>query len=105
MRRIVPVVLAILVALFAGLFVTSGFWVNWLWFGSLGLRSVLLTRYAAQWSLFAGGAILAGLFFAINLRHAARGLIAATPQELAVLQPAAGPELPPVTGMALPMVR
>ena len=37
--------------------------------------------------------------------HAARGLIAATPQQLAVLQPAAGPELAPVTGMALPMAR
>ncbi len=42
------------------------------------------------------------------LRHAARGLIAATPQELAVLQEPAGaplPGVPEVTGTALPMVR
>ena len=39
--------------------------------------------------------------------HAARGLIAATPQQMAVLQPEAGPAppapAPPVTGTALPM--
>jgi len=40
------------------------------------------------------------------LRHAARGLIAATPQEAPVLQEASGPALegvPAVTGVALPM--
>jgi hypothetical protein len=35
--------------------------------------------------------------------HAARGIIAATPQELAVLQAASGPPVPEVTGTALPM--
>jgi len=36
--------------------------------------------------------------------HTARGLIAATPQEIPVMQAASGPELPPVvTGTALPM--
>jgi ATP-binding protein involved in chromosome partitioning len=35
--------------------------------------------------------------------HAARGLIAATPQELPLMQQPAGPELAPVTGTALPM--
>jgi ATP-binding protein involved in chromosome partitioning len=35
--------------------------------------------------------------------HAARGLIAATPQQLAVLQPPSGPPVPAVTGTALPM--
>ena len=35
--------------------------------------------------------------------HAARGIIAATPQELAVLQEPSGPSLPEVTGTALPM--
>jgi len=42
------------------------------------------------------------------LRHAARGLIAATPQELAVMQEPAGaplPDVPAVTGTALPMAR
>jgi ATP-binding protein involved in chromosome partitioning len=35
--------------------------------------------------------------------HAARGLIAATPQQLAVFQPPSGPPVPQVTGTALPM--
>ncbi|MBA3262334.1 MAG: Mrp/NBP35 family ATP-binding protein [Thermoleophilaceae bacterium] len=35
--------------------------------------------------------------------HAARGLIAATPQQLAVFQPPSGPPMPEVTGTALPM--
>ena len=37
------------------------------------------------------------------LRHAARGIIAATPQQLAVLQSPSGPPVPAVTGTALPM--
>ncbi len=39
------------------------------------------------------------------LFHAARGLIAATPQELAVLQPPARPDIAPPSGVALPMAR
>jgi ATP-binding protein involved in chromosome partitioning len=37
------------------------------------------------------------------IRHAARGIIAATPQELAVFQAPSGPPVPAVTGRALPM--
>ena len=37
------------------------------------------------------------------LFHAARGVIAATPQEIPTMQPASGPPLPKVTGTALPM--
>jgi ATP-binding protein involved in chromosome partitioning len=37
------------------------------------------------------------------LRHTARGIIAATPQELGVFQPASGPPVPAVTGTSLPM--
>jgi ATP-binding protein involved in chromosome partitioning len=37
------------------------------------------------------------------LFHAARGVVAATPQELAVLQAPSGPPVPQVTGTALPM--
>ncbi len=37
------------------------------------------------------------------LRHAARGIIAATPQELAVMQAPSGPPVPAITGTALPM--
>jgi ATP-binding protein involved in chromosome partitioning len=39
------------------------------------------------------------------LYHAARGIIAATPQELGVLQAPSGPPLPEVTGTALPMAQ
>jgi ATP-binding protein involved in chromosome partitioning len=39
------------------------------------------------------------------LRHTARGLIAATPQELAVFQAPSGPPVPEVTGTALPMAQ
>jgi ATP-binding protein involved in chromosome partitioning len=39
------------------------------------------------------------------LRHTARGLIAATPQELAVLQAPSGPPVPEVTGTPLPMAQ
>jgi len=37
------------------------------------------------------------------LFHAARGVIAATPQQLAVMQEPSGPPVPEVTGVALPM--
>jgi ATP-binding protein involved in chromosome partitioning len=37
--------------------------------------------------------------------HAARGILAATPQELAVFQAASGPPVPEVTGTALPMAK
>jgi ATP-binding protein involved in chromosome partitioning len=39
------------------------------------------------------------------LHHTARGLIAATPQELAVLQEPSGPPVPEITGTALPMAQ
>ena len=35
--------------------------------------------------------------------HTARGIIAATPQELAVFQTPSGPPVPEITGTALPM--
>jgi ATP-binding protein involved in chromosome partitioning len=39
------------------------------------------------------------------LHHTARGLIAATPQQLAVLQEPSGPPVPEITGTALPMAQ
>jgi ATP-binding protein involved in chromosome partitioning len=39
------------------------------------------------------------------LYHAARGIIAATPQELGVLQAPSGPPIPEITGTALPMAQ
>lgn len=76
MRRSVLIPAGIVVAVLALGFFTAGFWVNWLWFDSLGLRSVLMTRYVAQWSLFVGGFLIAGGFFALNVRFAGRKLVA-----------------------------
>jgi len=39
------------------------------------------------------------------LYHAARGIVAATPQELGVLQEPSGPPVPEITGTALPMAQ
>ncbi|MFN8512112.1 MAG: UPF0182 family protein [Chloroflexia bacterium] len=77
MRRPLFVVLGIIAVAAILLFVTSGFWVNWLWFDSLGLRSLLMTRYVAQWSLFLGAFVVAGLFFGLNIRYAGRKLLGA----------------------------
>ncbi len=75
MRRVVFGILGIAVVLLVLTILTAGFWVNWLWFGSLGLGSVLTTRYLAQAALFAGGTLLAGLFFGLNIRYAGRRLL------------------------------
>lgn len=74
MRRAIVVVVGLLVAALVVLIVTAGFWANWLWFGSVGLQSVLVTRYVAQWSLFGAASLLAALFFGLNVRYAARQL-------------------------------
>ncbi|MDP9364943.1 MAG: UPF0182 family protein, partial [Chloroflexota bacterium] len=57
---------AVILGLFLALFATAGFWVNWLWFGSVGYRSVLVTRYVAQATAFVAGGLLAAGFFAAN---------------------------------------
>ena len=77
MRRTVLIVVGLLAAVLAVTVITAGFWANWLWFGSLGLRSVLLTRYVTQGALFVVGSLFAGLFFGLNLRHAGRQLLSA----------------------------
>ncbi len=62
----------VILALVIGLSVTAGFWVNWWWFESVGYRSVLVTRYAAQALAFVVGGLLAGAFFAVNWGYALR---------------------------------
>lgn len=75
MRRAVFIAVGVLAAILVILVLSASFWVNWLWFGSLDLRGVLLTRYTTQAALFAGGALISGLFFALNVRYAGRQLI------------------------------
>lgn len=54
------------------LFTTAAFWVDWWWFGSVGFRSVLVTRFLAQGATFVVAAAVAGVFFAANWRSALR---------------------------------
>ncbi len=74
-RRTIIIVVGVLAAILALTLLSANFWINWLWFGSLDLRGVLLTRYVTQGALFAGGALISGLFFALNVRHAGRQLL------------------------------
>ncbi len=54
------------------LFATSAFWVNWWWFGSMGHREVLTTRYTAQLISFLIGGAIAGAVFGGNMVLALR---------------------------------
>lgn len=67
------IVAALVIAVLAiALLGTAGFWVNWWWFGSVGYRSVLVTRYGAQAGAFVLGGALAAVFFAANWWFAVR---------------------------------
>jgi len=63
---------AAILAVFVLVYTTAAFWVNWWWFGSVGYRSMLTTRYTARVLSFLVGGGLAGAFFAANLVFAAR---------------------------------
>ncbi len=54
------------------IFGTSTFWINWWWFGSVGYRSVLVTRYLAQFGMFIAFGLVAGGFFLANAVFALR---------------------------------
>ncbi|HEY8445875.1 MAG TPA: UPF0182 family protein [Thermomicrobiales bacterium] len=56
----------VIFALIILLFVTSAFWVNWWWFGSMGYRDILVTRYTAQVAAFIIGGLAAAAIFAVN---------------------------------------
>lgn len=63
---------AIILVIVVLMFVTAPFWINWLWFGSVGYRSVIMTNYTAQALSFLIAAVLAGLIFYVNMRLALR---------------------------------
>jgi len=67
------IITAAVIALLAVLlFVTAGFWVEFWWFGSVGYRSVLVTRYLVGAAAFVVAAAVATLFFAANWQAALR---------------------------------
>ncbi|HVL25657.1 MAG TPA: UPF0182 family protein [Thermomicrobiales bacterium] len=63
---------AIVLAIIVLAFVTAPFWINWLWFGDVGYRSVLVTNYVAQTVAFLAGAVICGLIFYVNVSLALR---------------------------------
>ncbi|MGB3330296.1 MAG: UPF0182 family protein, partial [Thermomicrobiales bacterium] len=53
-------------------FVFSPFWLNWLWFGSVGYRSVIVTNYLWDWASFLVGGIIGAFIFVFNVWMALR---------------------------------
>lgn len=67
------IVAAVVIFGFIGLvFITANFWVDWWWYGSVGYRTVLTTRYVSVAGVFVGAAIIAALLYAANWRLALR---------------------------------
>jgi uncharacterized membrane protein (UPF0182 family) len=66
------IMVGVLVVIFLLLFGLAPFWINWLWFGSVGYRSVLLTGYIARVISFVVIGLIASAIFGINLVIALR---------------------------------
>jgi len=66
------VALLVLVAIIIVLFGFSPFWINWLWFGSVGYRSILTTNYVFEGLFFLVGGLIAGAAFVLNVWFALR---------------------------------
>jgi uncharacterized membrane protein (UPF0182 family) len=62
----------VIILLFVLASITAPFWINWLWFGSMGYRSVIITNYLGVTITFLVTAILAGAAFHVNVRLAIR---------------------------------
>lgn len=66
------IIVAVLAAIAVIAFITAPFWINWLWFGDVGYRSVLMRTYFAQIGIFFVSALIAALLFLTNMRLALR---------------------------------
>ena len=66
------VMLIILAAIVLVAFVSAPFWINWLWFGDMGYRSVLTKTYLAQGLTFFVAALIAAMLYLTNMRLALR---------------------------------
>ena len=62
----------VIAAIFAFIWLTSTFWIQWWWFESVGYATALTTRYVSGALAFFIGAVLVGGFFAVNWRLALR---------------------------------
>jgi uncharacterized protein len=62
----------VILLLFVLVSITAPFWINWLWYGSMGYRSVIITNYVGVTVTFLLTAILAGAAFYVNARMAIR---------------------------------
>ncbi len=63
---------AVIVGIIAIAVVTASFWINWLWFDSMGYRGVLVRRYAAQGLSFVVVGAISALIFYVNVSLALR---------------------------------
>ncbi len=62
----------VFVGIFAVAFVTASFWINWMWFDSMGYGGVLYRRYLAQALAFVVVGGVAALIFYVNVTLALR---------------------------------
>jgi uncharacterized membrane protein (UPF0182 family) len=62
----------ILAAVFAFIWLTARFWIQWWWFESAGYQTALTTRYFSGAIAFVAAGLLVGGFFAINWNIALR---------------------------------
>jgi uncharacterized protein len=62
----------VLAAVFAFIWLTATFWIQWWWFDSVGYQAALTTRYISGAIAFVAAALLVGGFFAANWNLALR---------------------------------
>src|SRR5215213_5059959 len=62
----------VIIAVFAFVWLTARFWIQWWWFDSVGYQTALTTRYISGAIAFVVAALLVGGFFAANWNLALR---------------------------------
>src|ERR671921_165629 len=62
----------VLLAIFAFIWLTARFWIQWWWFDSVGYQTALTTRYISGAIAFLVAALFVGAFFAANWHLALR---------------------------------
>lgn len=66
------IALLVIVLLFLVASITAPFWINWLWFGSMGYRGIIVTNYIGVTATFLITSILTAAVFIANVRFAIR---------------------------------